>query len=558
MDCGRCATGHAVVAGCGHLGVRIAQALLERGCRVVVIEKDPDAAGASRLESRGCVVVRGDARDEEVLDEAGVSTASCYIAATGDDRANLESAVAVRRRGEQCTVVSRLYDQALGERVEKAFGIRALSASSLASPAFVSAATDDSIISALTVDGCCLSIRAASSCLAGATGRFVEAVDSALHVRQEPCPNCFFAEVYSSGSRSSAGHRRLTGRAKRRTPRPAFFSLLRLVGEAAGGWKHASTITRRLVAGLVAVLAISVAVFSTFGRMSPLDALYFVVTTMATVGYGDINLQNASPGLKLYGIVLMLCGAALLATVYAIIADRVLAARVEHLLGHRRVNLRDHTIVVGLGKVGYRVAVELHDLGVQVVGVEAVPDSDNVSSARSLFPVVVGDASRASILAKAAADAGDTILALTDDPLLNLSVALSAREQNPAIRTIVRTYDVGLAEKLASSGLDVAISTSAIAAPAFVDAAIYPEVQGSFRFGNSDIVVARQIIDSGSPWLGQTPEQISENRGIAIIAVANPSGDGYHPADLTEPLQEGQVTLALLTRESVAALGSDR
>lgn len=555
MDSGQCSTGHAIVGGCGHLGSRIAYGLLERSCRVVVIDKCPDDSLASRLEAAGCTVLRGDVRDEETLDRAGIASAACYIAATGDDRANLESAVTARQRSETCTVVARLYDQTLSEQIEKAFHIRALSASFLAAPAYVSAATDDSVISALTIDGCCLSIHSAPTGPARSHGHYVTVSENGIRLSADAsmADGCFFAAVHSSS-------RQLYSKRPRRRKKPAhnLSSILaglnpaHMLRELANTWKHAPVITKRLTVALLAVSILSVVVFWTAGRMSPLDAIYFVVTTMTTVGYGDFNLQHAPTGLKVFGVLMMLSGAALLATVYAIIADRVLAARVEYLLGRKRVSLHGHTIVVGLGKVGYRVARALDSLGVSVVGVEAVEDSDNVSSAKSLFPVVVGDASRASILHKAAVDNAETVLALTDDPLLNLSVALSAREHNPCIRTIVRTYDIGLAEKLSSFGLDMALSTSAIAAPSFVDAAIYPGIQGSFPFAGEDILAARYAIGSGSPLLGKTPSELGEKLGVAVIAVSDAARTDYHPADPAKPLIEGQRVLTLLTRAAVS------
>ena len=50
-----------------------------------------------------------------------------------------------------------------------------------------------------------------------------------------------------------------------------------------------------------------------------MDALYFVWTTVMTVGYGDIALKDASDGVKLYGMALMLAGAAFIAILFALL-----------------------------------------------------------------------------------------------------------------------------------------------------------------------------------------------------------------------------------------------
>jgi Trk K+ transport system NAD-binding subunit len=548
--------GRAIVGGCGHLGSRIALGLRGHGYEVVVIEKDPDEAATVRAKAAGCEIRKGDIRDDDLLEEVGISSAAFFIAATGDDGANLEAAVTARERNEACSVVVRLYDQTLGERVERVFNIRALSASFLASPAFVSAATDDSIVSALTVDGCHLSIHKASARPHRAHGHYVARTASGLGLCSGPDTgdNCTFTSVHGSSRHHSRRPRKKD--AKRRSVsrvRPRF-SLMSSVQSLAGIWQRSAVITRRLVVTLVVALALSVMVFWRAGGMSPLDAVYFVVTTMTTVGYGDINLQHAPTALKVYGILMMMCGATLLATLYAIVADLVLSARLEYLLGRKGVNLRGHTIVVGLGKVGYRVARDLQSLGVEVVGIESVEDSDNVSSARTMFPVIIDDALRSSILNKAAVEYADTILALTDDPLINLSIALNARDQNPAIRTIARTYDVGLAEKFGSFGIDVAISTSAIAAPAFVDAATHKGVRGSFRLDDEDVLVIAHLVDSDSPFLARTPADIAETLGVAVIATAKDAHAEYQPSDPLAFLGEGQKAIALLTRDGAGKM----
>ncbi len=543
-----CTTGHAILGGCGHLGSRIALGLLERGCGVVIIDRDIDNTVTSRLQKAGCTVIKGDICDEDILDQAGIATAGCYISITGDDHANLEAAISARQKNPDCTVVTRLYDQSLGERVEKVFNIRALSAASLASPAFVSAATDDTIISALTVDGCCLSVHSGSAshehnvCYIGKSQNGLRLCVDKIE------DDCFYTTVHSSRRHFFSKNHHRKRETRHRPPVFSGSSIYRLIREVMDTWKHSAAITKHLLTALLIVSAVSIIVFWTVGHMSPLDAIYFVVTTMTTVGYGDINLQHAPVGLKIFGIIMMLSGAALLATVYAIIADRVLAARVEYLLGRRRVNLFGHTIVVGLGKVGYRVARDLENLGLDIVGIDVDGDSENVNAAKALFPVIVGDAARTSILNKAAIDTADTVLALTEDSLLNLSVALNILEHNPDIRAIVRTYDTGLAEKFVSFGLEKAISTSAIAAPVFVDAAIYPNVQGSFRFNSQDIMVARYLIDSDSDLLGKTPIQISDEYELAIVATANNMHSDYDVVKHDKPLHEGQKVLGLLVR----------
>lgn len=558
MECNSCNNGPAIVGGAGHLGARIALELRERGCEVTVIDHVLSASHKA-LEQAGCRLIAGDIKDDPILEEAGIRSASCFIAATGDDCSNLEAAISARQMNESATVIVRLFDQGLAQRIEGVFNIHALSASFLASPAFVSAATDDSILAMFHIDGSCLSLFDGSyNCSHSASSHSIYIEKDGANLRtcsadEKPSASCLRVEM----------KRHKTPRVRRKKAQTisqklrSALSLIKpstLTRKAVDIWSHATSISRCLMLSFLAVGLLSVFMFSFVGNMSPLDSLYFVVTTMTTVGYGDFNLQNAPVGLKIYGIIMMLSGAALLATIYAIIAEHVLTARVEYLLGRREVDMREHTVVVGLGKVGYRVAHDLKMLGVDVVAIEANEDSDNVSSARILFPVIIGDGSRESVLQKSGIARANTVLALTDDSMLNLSVALHARESNPAIKAIVRTYDFELAEKFSKFDLDEVLSTSAIAYPAFVDAAVYPNVQGSFRYINDDILVAKCIIEPDSPFINKTVDQIGKELGMAIILVTEPKGSKYDLASPNTALQNGQKSIVLLTRDKIYLL----
>jgi len=555
VECGVCKTGHAIVCGFGHLGRRVAEQLRQRGCEVIAIDLKVDDAMRRLAERIGCDLLEGDMCDDEVLEQAGVRTASCLMATTDNDRANLEAGIDTRQANPNAAVVVRLFDQALAKRVESTFNIHALSASFLASPAYVSAATDDSMVAMFNIDGCYLSVfRDLDGCDPKQAHSGVWVRKSGSSMRVVECSEQDDGNQERLFVATQKTPRGPTSRARRRaTPKARPLVAPNLLREIAAAWRHTTGITRQLLVALLSVGLLSVFMFSWFGKMSPLNSLYFVVTTMTTVGYGDFNLQNAPAGLKIFGVLMMLSGAGLLATVYAIIADRVLSARVEYLLGRKAVNLRGHTVVVGLGNVGFRVAHDLQMLGVEVVAVEVREDSDNVSTARSMFPVVIGDASRASVLQKAGIDHASAVLAVTDDPMLNLSVALHARERNSEIKTILRTYEFDFARRFEGLGLDAVLSTSAIASPAFVDTALYPDVEGSFRLGEDDILVANHLVEPDSPLLARTVEEIGDQMGIAV-AMAADGESWFKPLKPDQTLVEGQRVIALLLRENVGKL----
>lgn len=542
-------SGHIIIGGYDHLGRRIAAELSARGYQVVIIE----LTGSDSLTVPvGGRLIIGDMRDAEVLRAAQVETAHCLLAVTGDDRTNLETALAAREIAPDIRVIVRLFDQTLGRGIENTFKVQALSASFLAQPAYIAAAADNAVMASFDVDGQQLNIFRTGSAVAGGVGITKAGDDLTLCTADDPTSHCLYATLSELG-KSIGGVRVGNIFSSVAKQYIAAINPRRIWHGLRDTWRQTSVIGRRVVATLLLVSLISVLVFATIGKMSPLDALYFVVTTLTTTGYGDISLKDAPPLLKIYGILMMLGGAALLATVYAIIADVVLTARIEYLLGRRAVTMSDHIVVVGLGKVGYRVAQSLHALGFPVVAVEANEDSDRVSAARLTMPVIIGNAARTSVLQKTGIERARTILALTDDPMLNLSVVLHTRNFNPAIRAIVRSSTESRFDgRLHNLNLTAEISTSVIAAPVFANAAIYPGVEGSFSYAGEDILVIRYSVADGSPLNELTAAAVGTRFGAAVTLVAESASSPYLLATPQIALKSGNVAILLVTSTKMA------
>ncbi|MFE8597264.1 NAD-binding protein [Archangium violaceum] len=90
-------SGHVVVCGLGRKGHQLAQDFLSRGERVVIIEKDEENDSLLAARESGALVLLSAAADEAILRQARVAQASLLLAVTGDDGANIETALTARR-----------------------------------------------------------------------------------------------------------------------------------------------------------------------------------------------------------------------------------------------------------------------------------------------------------------------------------------------------------------------------------------------------------------------------------------------------------------------------
>lgn len=584
MDAGK---PRVIVTGDSHLSRRICDELLERGAAVTLLVSAasrsplPDGLRAEGV-SDVLEVVRGEAIDDEVLDRLALGTAESLIVPGEDDRENLEIALAMRHRRQDLPVVVRLFDEGLAHALEHATGIEALSSDFLAAPAFVSAATDEAILAAFDIDGVTLALfgdaRHARR-VAGAEPLPIVRVGNDLRIDDGTVPpeavdGRIWAVVRpgggdAAGPRSegravrqsvsgASGYDRLTvPRGRRETLSEVGRGLRQLAVFPVALWQHARPVVKALLLTALALLALSVVVFTVFMDLSPLDAAYFIVVSVTTTGYGDISLLQEHWALKLYGTLMLLAGASGLAILFTLIAEYFITSRIELLLGRRDLDARDHIVVVGLGRFGYRVAQALSALGEPVVAVEREGGSDNIDAARRQMPVVTGHPSRGEVLAQAGVRRAKALMAVTDDPMLNVTVALQAREHNPRLVTVARAFESSEAAWLGELHLDALLSTSAVVAPMFVDAALRRDVLASFMWEERDVLVFRWTPEAGSAM--STTDDLLLRRvsapgaeapaGVAPVMVADGPG---RPPRLIRPGEQaaGRPVVALRLREA--------
>lgn len=192
---------------------------------------------------------------------------------------------------------------------------------------------------------------------------------------------------------------------------------------------------------------------------------------------------------------------------------------------------KDHVIVCGLGKVGYRVVLELQRYGRDVVGIEANPEGRFVERLQEMgIPLILADARRSSNLIKANVKEADAIIPCTDDELTNLDIALDAREINPRIKVVMRMFDPDLAKRVQKGfGIHTAISTSALAAPIFAAAAMRANVKYSFYVDNDLLNIGELTVQPHSKLVGRSIGEIEKEYNISVIIYQRSGFRDMHP-----------------------------
>ena len=185
------------------------------------------------------------------------------------------------------------------------------------------------------------------------------------------------------------------------------------------------------------------------------DAIYFTVVTMATVGYGDITPHTADA--RLFTVSLIVLGLAVFATSLPAIVAPLIDKRMMNLLQPRKRKMKraSHVIVVGDGPLARDSARALAARGLQVTSIlSQKPDAE----ADQPEDFVVGDGSDTETLRRVNVADARAVLALSQDDSYNAFVVLAAKELNPSLRTVAAVSDTHNTGRVARTRPDVLLA----------------------------------------------------------------------------------------------------
>ncbi len=181
---------------------------------------------------------------------------------------------------------------------------------------------------------------------------------------------------------------------------------------------------------------------------------------------------------------------------------------------------KQHVIVCGAGHVGFRVIEQLVQFGEDVVAIEN--NKHSAFSERVMHklnvPIIFGDARQADTLQQAGIERAHAILPCTSNDLINLEIALNARELNANVRVVMRMFEPELAAKVSKGfGFGTAFSTAALAAPAFAAAVRQHDVQQALYVDDTLVALSAMDVPTGASWIGKSVGTVQQELDISLV-----------------------------------------
>ena len=195
------------------------------------------------------------------------------------------------------------------------------------------------------------------------------------------------------------------------------------------------------------------------------DAIYWSVITISTVGFGDISPVTIQG--RIATLFLVIGGLSVIAFFTSIVTtalgEKLTALKEEKVMGEANA-LKEFVIICGYGRMGKVLADEFIKVKQKFIIVDQNDDIFKHTNTQN-FLAIKGDATDSSLLANIGINNGaTTIIAITDNDSVNLSIILTARSQNSNINIIARANKTNAKAKLLLAGANKVILSNEIAA----------------------------------------------------------------------------------------------
>lgn len=303
-----------------------------------------------------------------------------------------------------------------------------------------------------------------------------------------------------------------------------------------------------------ALLAFAV-VYGTAGYMliesfSLLDAVYMTITTLVTVGYGEIH--PLSPAGRVFTLTLIGIGVGAVFILIGAFTTALASGELGLFLKRRSMRSRldaldGHYIICAYGRVGRAAAEELTRQGQQVVVIEILEELEAMLADDGMT-YIMGDPTEDAILELAGIHRAKALLCAVDSDAVNVYITLTARSLNPELFILSRASRQESIEKLRRAGSNRVVSPYILSGARMASLSMQPAM---IEFVDMisvapDLRIEELVIGKGSPFAGREVRDVCKPyQGVMLMALKRPGGELLVPPLAESMIGEGDVVIAV-------------
>ncbi|MBS1767232.1 MAG: potassium channel protein [Acidobacteria bacterium] len=280
---------------------------------------------------------------------------------------------------------------------------------------------------------------------------------------------------------------------------------------------------------LLALVAVGGAVgYRWLAHIGWVDAFYMSITTLFTVGFKEMGDVTAAT--KVFTIVYLVVGLGIATYAISNLTALIVEGDLQGYLRERRmekrlVDIKDHIIVCGLGKMGFQAAWELKQAGVPFVIVEADATKGRTNPRMMNELILHGNALNELVLEKAGISRAKGLISALASDADNVLVVLTARQMNPTMPIIARNAKLGTERQLKAAGANHIVSPYEIGGRRMAGLLLNPDVMRFFDVvldqDQVELGMERILIHGASKLVGLTMREarLRDETGVLVVGI---------------------------------------
>jgi voltage-gated potassium channel len=287
-----------------------------------------------------------------------------------------------------------------------------------------------------------------------------------------------------------------------------------------------------LIAALLALtLVIGTVGFRLLEGYPLFDAFYMTLITISTVGYQEIRPLSQTG--RIFNSFLIFFGVTAMFVAVGAMTQTIIEMQLQDRYGERRkrraiMQMKDHYIVCGFGRVGRNAAIELQRTGVPFVVIDREEQRVQRATLAGML-AIRADATRDEGLREAGIERARGFIAALATDADNVFVILSAKTLNPRLTVVTRASEEDAEQKLRRAGADTVFSPYSITGHRLAQALLRPHVVQLLDFAGQavglDVTMEQLRVAPDSQFASrELADLLRFDARLMVLAIGKPDG----------------------------------